>query len=244
VSMLLRWLLLSCLTIVARAQEPKLVVPDSPFAAYDLSALKAGEWVEYRDRHGRLPVEEHPEHVRLERWACVEATPAFVVVEVTALRLAGGGGGEDVLAYELERATGRIRRAWQGKAGVQGVEFGLDHHEVPDDEPVRGELVVAPEAIEHLGRRWDADHIVETLERGEGPDAQTTTTRAWYSPDVPFRLREPDVLVRGLVRKGERARPGGLLRREVRCEGPRAYRSSTELTALGTDARSTLARPK
>lgn len=243
-STILRLLLLSCLAILAQAQEPKLVVPDSPFAAYDLSALKAGEWVEYRDRHGRLPVEGNPEHVRLERWACVEATPALVVVEVTALRLEGEGGGEDVLAYELDRATARIRLAWQGKAGTQGVEFGLDHHEVPDDEPVRGELAVAREAIEHLARRWDTDHTIEALERGEGADAQTTTTRAWYSPDVPFRLREPDVLVPGLVRKGERARAGGLVRREVRCEGPKGYRSSTDLVALGTDARPTLLRPK
>ncbi|MBI2922070.1 MAG: hypothetical protein HYY18_13375, partial [Planctomycetes bacterium] len=96
-----------------RGWDPEAVPAADPtvdelrFAAYDIGALRAGDWIEYGDG------------ARTSRLACVEVAEHAVFIEASGADFMPGHAGA-VMLLEIDRASRKVVRAWWGRPGEEG----------------------------------------------------------------------------------------------------------------------------
>lgn len=206
--------------------------------AYDVAALRAGDWVEYDNVcSSGLDVSSR---IRT-RLACVGVDGDAAWIESRDLLLARFYPGT-VILMEASRSTGLVKRAWWGAPGGAGSEIAV---EAPASAVPRGEALA-------LSRRRAAPSL-ESLETPQGAlacelvrysvkpregEGTTSDARTWFSASVPFPRRVSMTAADDEIDwDAPRTIRGGVVREEYRGV---VVRSEMVLTAWGRDARATL----
>lgn len=184
--------------------------PDQPYVAqgmlstWDISSLKAGDWVEYEEICSEEPVRT--------RMACVAVEADVVWIEYTGQILFFWE--DTVLLFSVGKKDRLISKAMWGARGQVGREIRVDpaKAEGASAGPERtGTGVVSEETLKIENKDLKCEKIELDYKSGESK----FHNRTWTSADVPFRYSPPTAHLSGLKWEGKAAYVGGLVKREV-----------------------------
>jgi hypothetical protein len=201
---------------------------------YDWSAISAGDWVEF-DVASSSPLDTSF-HVRT-RLACVAVDGRTAWVESRDHIVARLFPGHLVLC-EIDRASGRIARAWWGAEGSVGKPLEVRRIPTGSGPPGfdrRGRVESA--TLCFAGRPIGASKVL--LQERSTSSPWTSRSAVWLSPEIPFPRRACVAAGDEWVEWEGRAAKGGVAREEF---AGLAVRMTTEVSGWGRDAKPRLSR--
>ncbi len=233
------------LSLPAVAQMPDPTVLETQFAIYDLSNLKAGDWVEFEVDQGGQKFKT--------KTACVRIEGDTLWVEYSDMAIAMMHPGSVVLVA-INKGDRKVTKAWWGKAGSVGKELSVQK---PPTAP-QGADTPAPtptptmtgkvgkETIKVLAEELPCEKLEVTTTMSMGGQTMTMKSTVWTSEKVPFR-QLVDEMARAAgpaaEMKWEGGKPegkGGLVK--MTSESQFGTMSMT-LTGMGSDAKPALKTP-
>lgn len=217
-----------------RAEESQPEVRESDLAAYDLTAVKPGDWVEYERRF------QPGNATRKYRMACVAADGKLLTVETD--EAAGATHPGTLLVLQADRETSKVVRAWWGTAGGEGKELQVRGAAAEPEAPpatvkVTGTGKVTRETVKAAGREFDCEKVTVETSAEIGGEKHTALLTVCRSSEVTFALKTGGERTPGVVWEGEPAAKGAVVRLVSESGGIRAEMT---LTGFGTDAKATL----
>lgn len=244
-------LALALCSSTAMAQMPDMEIPENMMSSYDLSGLKGGEWIEY-ETTSEMVMQGVPPNPQKSSYkiACVGIEGDTVYIESSQMTAMNPMTKDEVQMYAIDKKTGNITKAWQGKAGAAGREL-----KVKKAEPVAngggttvdqsGTAKVSKETIKAGGQDWDCEKIdMDLVTKVAGTESKSKTT-TWSSESVAFKFKGGDASGTPANDKikweGKAEGKGGMVKMVSDMAG-QGYSMKTvmEIKASGTDAKMSL----
>jgi hypothetical protein len=216
-----------------------MVVSDIQYSYYDLSALKAGDWVEYETSASGTSSKS--------RTACVGIEGNLVWIETSA------GQPNWFLVVAVDKTDGKAKKAYAGEAGKEGKEIKIQATGTGDTTQVNYKT---EGTIKYYK---DSATVKAGTFEGECTESSSTTTvegakstaksRSWASEKVPFRYDLKKTTLKNDSNnnwkiEGKPSVNGGIVKTTT--EGDSAgtkYTSTMELVGMGTDAKMSIKIP-
>jgi len=232
-------LVLALCSMNAQAQMPDPTVQDTQFAAYDIGALKAGEWVEYS-------MEAYGQKYSY-KYACVGVEGDTVYIEYADMGLAMMHKGT-VILVAVNKGDRKVTKAWWGKPGEKGKSIEVKATPAagagtPGETPkMKGKGKVSKEKCNVAGKDFDCEKLeMEITTTVQGKD-YVSKSSVWMAENVPFKnfvdeKADPAKAMGDITWEGKPSGKGTMVKTESEMMG---QKSVIALSGTGTDAKQTL----
>ncbi|MCE9584960.1 MAG: hypothetical protein K8T20_20910 [Planctomycetes bacterium] len=234
-------LVLALCSLKAAAQMPDPTVGEGQWAAYDIGALKAGEYVEYEmSMMGGAMKSSY-------RMACVGIEGDTVWIESNQMTAMDPTKKDMVILYGVDKKTRMVTKALLGKAGEAGKELKIDKAPATQPDPatapkITGTGKVSNDKVKVKDTEFDCERLdMETHMEVSGMkiDSKSST---WSSEKVAFKMfvddKKDNSKAMGDIKwEGKPSGKGALVKMTSESSG---MKTEITLTGWGTDAKKTL----
>lgn len=245
-------LVLALCAMNVQAQMPDPTIPEGMFAAYDLSGLKGGEWVEY-EMSSEMVMPGVPPNPQKSGYkiACVGVEGDTVYIESDQMTSYNPAWKGMVIMCAVDKKSGNVTKAWWGKAGEAGKELKVEKAAggaatAGAKFEGSGTAKVSKDTCKAGGTDYDCEKIeMEITQKVNGQDSKSKTT-TWTSEKVAFKYKQQAADAKdpydGKVKwEGKAEGKGGLVKSVSEMAGQGyTMKSTMEIKASGTDAKMSL----
>jgi hypothetical protein len=229
-------LVLALCSLTAQAQMPDPTVAESQMQAYDIGALKAGDYVEYEmSMMGGAMKSSY-------KLACVGVEGDTVWIETDQLTSMMHKG--TLILMAVDKNSRKVTKAFWGKPGEKGKELkvqgGGGATAQPTDTPkVTGTGKVSSEKVKVKDTEFDCEKLeMETSTKIQGTEYKSKST-TWNSEKVAFKAyvdekSDASKAMGDIKWEGTPSGKGGLVKMESESMG---QKTTITLTGWGTDAK-------
>lgn len=236
------WTVLALCSRQAGAQDPDPTVRENEWAAYDVAALKPGEWVEYEMQAAGGAIKTS------YRLACVGVEGDRVSIESNQVIALDPARKDMVIHYVVDSKSRMIMKALLGKAGEAGRELRIEKSAAGSAETgaaprITGTGKVSSEKVKIRESEFDCEKVDRDEHMEAGGLKFDTKSTTWTSEKVAFRSRVDETKAADpksatdVKWDGKPSGKGALVKLVSTVNGTR---TEINLTGWGTDAKKTL----